>query len=186
MKACALSLLLLYLASPPALAAHGLGLSIESLLVPLNKQVERQDSDGRLIAGFGRETTEFTGISGFSDLNVNWRLLYGLQAALPGYPLIKGSGSLALMLNSDSPLPLRPYLFAGLDPLFTADPALQPFSLGTHGGLGVEYSWNNRLHLSFEFRSYFNNPYQSRETSTRNLIWPAGSFSLGTWAGFFY
>lgn len=185
MKTLVLSLLLLFI-NKPVLAAQGLGLSLESLLAPLNKQVERWDSEGNLIAGFGRETTEFTGISGFSDLNLNWRLLYGLQAALPGYPLFKGSGSLALMINTDYPIPLRPYLFAGLDTLLTADPALEPLSLASHGGLGVEYSWNNRLHVSFEFRSYFNNPYQRRETSTRQLIWPAGSFSLGMRTGFFY
>ena len=186
MKTLTCTLLLALLPTAPVLAARGFSFSQEALLAPLNKQVESYDSNRNLIASFGRETTEFAGIAGFQDLNVNWRLLYGLQAALAAYPLLKASGSLAFMINTPYQIPLRPYLFAGLDPLLSADPALLPLSLGTHGGFGVEYSWDNRLYLSFELRTYFTNPYRSRETSNRNLTWPAGSFSLGSQAGFLF
>jgi len=185
-KRLLLTLLFLSLFSAPARAGHSFSFSQETLLAPLNKQVEKYDETGKLIAGFGRETTEFAGISGFSDLSPNWRVLYGLSAALTGYPLFKASSSLAFMINTPYPLPLRPYVFLGLDPVFSADPALTPLSLTSHAGLGLEYSWNNSLHLSFDLRYYLLNPFQAQETSTKNLIWPAGSFSLGMQAGLLF
>ncbi len=186
MKKLGWLLLLMLVPGVPAHAGQGFAFSQEALLAPLNKQSERYDSSGNLSATFGRETTEFAGFSAFYDLNANWRVLYGLQAALAAYPLFKLSSSLALMLNTPYNIPLRPYLLAGLDPLLSADPALQPLSLSAHGGFGVEYSWDNRLYLSFELRTYFVNPYRARESSNRNLTWPAGSFSLGSQAGFLF
>ncbi|MBT9547296.1 MAG: hypothetical protein IV090_18025 [Candidatus Sericytochromatia bacterium] len=169
----------------PVYAAYGLAFSQETVFAPLGKQRERFDNTGKRIIAFGRETTEFMGLAGFSDLSPNWRLLYGLQTALAGYPLFKFSGSLAFMINTPYNLPMRPYLFLGLDPLVSANPDLMPFGLGSHGGFGVEYSWNNSLHLNLEVRSYFNSPYQAKET-TEIALWPGGTFSLGGQAGFFF
>lgn len=168
-----------------AQAANGLAFSQETLFAPLGKQREKLDGTGKRVTAFGRETTEFMGIVGFSDLSPNWRLLYGLQTTLAGYPLIKLSGSLAFMINTPYNLPMRPYLFLGVDPLMTAHPELTPFGLSSHGGFGVEYSWNNQLHLNLELRSYFNSPYQAKET-TEVALWPGGTFSLGGQAGFFF
>ncbi len=173
------------LPTEPVYAANGLAFSQETVFAPLGKQRERFDSTGKRIIAFGRETTEFMGLAGFSDLSPNWRLLYGLQTALVGYPLFKFSGSLAFMINTPYNLPMRPYLFLGLDPLVSAHPDLTPFGLGSHGGFGVEYSWNNSLHLNLEVRSYFNSPYQAKET-TEVALWPGGTFSLGGQAGFFF
>ncbi|MGE3728062.1 MAG: hypothetical protein AB7I41_21075 [Candidatus Sericytochromatia bacterium] len=171
--------------APSAGAAHGLAFSQETVFAPLGKQRERIDTAGKRVTAFGRETTEFMGLAGFSDLSPNWRVLYGLQAAQVGYPLFKFSGSLAFMINTPYNLPMRPYLFLGVDPLLSAHPDLAPFGLGSHGGFGVEYSWNNRLHLNLELRSYFNSPYQAKET-TEIALWPSGTFSLGGAAGFFF
>jgi len=173
------------LTASSAEAAHGLAFSQETVFAPLGKQRERIDSTGKRVAAFGRETTEFMGLAGFSDLSPNWRVLYGLQAAQVGYPLLKLSGSLAFMINTPYNLPMRPYLFLGVDPLLSAHPDLTPFGLGSHGGFGVEYSWNNSLQLNLELRSYFNSPYQSKET-TEIALWPSGTFSLGGSAGFFF
>jgi hypothetical protein len=185
MSACFVCAVSLALSAMPVYAAHGLAFSQETVFAPLGKQRERVDSTGKRILAFGRETTEFMGLAGFSDLSPNWRVLYGLQTALAGYPLFKFSGSLAFMINTPYNLPMRPYLFLGIDPLVTTHPDLISFGLGSHGGFGVEYSWNNSLHLNLEVRSYFNSPYQAKET-TEIALWPAGTFSLGGQAGFFF
>jgi len=185
MSNCLVCAVLLVLPAKPVYAAHGLAFSQETVFAPMGKQRERFDNTGKRIVAFGRETTEFMGLAGFSDLSPNWRLLYGLQTAMAGYPLFKFSGSLAFMINTPYNLPMRPYLFLGIDPLLSAHPDLMPFGLGSHGGFGVEYSWNNSLHLNFEVRSYFNSPYQAKET-TEIALWPGGTFSLGGQAGFFF
>jgi hypothetical protein len=185
-SAAALSILLpCIIPNSKAFAANSLAFSQETVFAPLGKQSEKRDSSGNLLVGFGRETTEFTGISGFSDLSPNWRVLYGLQAALVGYPIVKLSSSLAFMLNTPYTLPLRPYFFVGIDPILSASPELSSFGLSSHGGVGIEYSWNNSLHVTLEIRSYFNSPYSSKET-TAIALWPGGTFSLGGQAGLFF
>lgn len=187
--AAAIAFLLVSIA--PAQAASGVSMSLENLFAPLGKDVQRYPTgtSGDPETTFGRETTEWIGVTGFTDLNINWRVLYGLHTTLIGRPLFKFSGSLAYMVNTPYPIPLRPYFFAGIDPVVSTAAQIPPFGLTLHTGLGLEYSWNNALFMQFQLRAYMMAPYgESRPFSDNAPLtqWLPWTYSLSGGVGYLF
>ena len=188
MKALLSALLFILIFSPSALANSGMSFSISSLSSRLGKQVGVLDETGeRQSILNGRETTEWFGIEGFTDLSPNWRVMYGAQGSLLAEPIIKLSGGLAFLVQYDYKFPFQPYVFVGVDPVFSVGDQLPNAGLGAHAGLGVEYHWNNTLYSQFEMRSYLLGPYREEvDEKTSQSQWLSGSFSLRGNVGFYY
>lgn len=192
--------LLALLTSPAALAGSGVAISLENLFVPLGKQVERQDptpsaSPGTRQIGPGRETTEWIGLSGFFDLNRNWRVLYGAHATLLGSPMFKLDGSIAFMLEMPANVPLQPYIFLGATPVISTRSDLPPVGVTVHSGLGVDFLWNNTLYTQVRLNVYMLSLYGQESsgsgTATNindrlNLRWNPASFSLSAGMGYLF
>lgn len=185
--------------SHPAQAASGLSLSLENLFAPLGKRVERvtvtptAGTEGAPATetitrgtGFGRETTEFIGVSGFFDLNRNWRVLYGIHGALVGRPIFKLDGSLAFMLDMPDDVPLQPYFFLGGTPVIATDPAFPPIGLTAHAGMGVDYTWNNTLYTAIRLNTYLATLYGEEINNNLNIEWKATTFSLSASMGYLF
>ncbi len=182
---------LLLISGTPVYAASGVSMSLENLFAPLGKDVQRYPTgtSGEPETAFGRETTEWIGVTGFTDLNINWRVLYGLHTTLIGRPLFKFSGSLAYMVNTPYPIPLRPYFFAGIDPVVSTASQIPPFGLTLHTGLGLEYSWNNALFMQFQLRAYMLAPYgESRPFPADAPLtqWLPWTYSLSGGVGYLF
>ncbi len=189
--------------APAALASSGLSISLENLFVPLGKQVERQNPDpsaspGTRQIGPGRETTEWIGLSGFFDLNRNWRVLYGAHTTLLGSPLFKLDGSLAFMLEMPANVPLQPYFYLGATPVISTRTDLPPLGVTVHSGFGVDFIWNNKLFTHVRLNVYMLSLY-GEESSTAtgstnttnindrlNLRWNPASFSLSAGMGYLF
>ena len=170
-----------------ARASIGFDLSMESLLAPLGKRVEviKENGQKREIS-FGRETTEFIGVSGFTDLNINWRVLFGLQASLVGAPILKGTGGIAFMINTPYTLHLRPHLFVGLDPILSMNPEFPPFGFTMHAGLGLDYVWDNVLYTHFALKVYLLKPYGEEAENRLQTQWLAGTISISGGLGYLF
>lgn len=177
--------------SAPAQASSGLSFSVENLFAGLGKQSLAlvPDEDGNLVQRlrFGRETTEWLGITGFVDLNKNWRVLYGGHMTWLGFPIFKLDTSLAFMLEMPKEIPLQPYFFLGATPILVAGDLgnVSPLSINAQAGIGIDYSWNQSLYSSLRLNSYLLNPFndgQQNEDSPnledKNLDWTPFSFSL--------
>lgn len=187
MKHLLMALALGLVLSQAAWASTGLSLSIENLFAPLGKQVEQIKTDGTSQTGFGRETSEFIGIEGFTELNQNWRVLYGAQTALIGSPLFKLTGGVAFMINTPYPIPLRPYILLAANPILaTAGTGLPPWGFSLHTGLGLDYSWNNQIYAQVLLRIYLMNPYPLTTEEKVQTNWNPGSFSLSAGMGYLF
>lgn len=174
-------------AAPPVYAAAGLSVSVENLYAPLGKQVEAFNDEGVAEVLPGRETTEWLGVSGFYDLNRNWRLLYGAHATLLERPLFKLDGSLAFMLDMADKVPLQPYFFLGATPVIApGSPTLPPLGMSLHAGTGVDYSWNNQLYTSLRLNTYLLSVYGEEENRRLNLQWLPFSFSFSVGMGYLF
>lgn len=137
----------------------------------------------------GRQTTEWIGLSGFWDLNRNWRLLGGAHTTLiGGRPLFKLDGSLAFMLPVPDIIPLQPYVFLGAVPVFsTTDPAVVPsFGFNLQSGLGVDFVWNNKLYATARLNLYMLSLYGEDTKKEFNLYWQPASFSFTAGMGFLF
>lgn len=171
----------------PAIASTGMALSLENLFAPLGKQVEQIKADGTTQTIFGRETTEFIGIEAFTDLNINWRVLYGVQTALVGSPLFKLTGGVAFMINTAYPIPLRPYIMLAANPIFaTPSTGLPPWGFSLYTGLGLDYSWNNQIYAQAMLRIYLLNPYALETEEKVKTNWNPGTFSLSAGMGILF
>jgi hypothetical protein len=186
-----LSAVLCGLASPIAQAASGVAISLENLFVPFGKQVERLNPDpsaspaGRQI-GAGRETTEWIGISGFFDLNRNFRVLYGAHSTLLGSPLFKFDGSLAYVLDMPANVPIQPYFYLGATPVISTRPEIPTFGMNLHSGLGVDFIWNNTLYTQVRLNLYMLNIYGEETNQALKLQWGPASFSLSAGMGYIF
>ena len=130
----------------------------------------------------GRQTTEWIGLSGFFDLNRNWRLLGGAHTTLlGGKPLFKLDASIAFLLPVPDIVPLQPYVFFGATPVISASDIVPPFGFNLHGGLGVDFVWNNTLFTSIKLNVYMLSIYGEKINNDLNLHWQPASFSLSAW-----
>ncbi|PKL75233.1 MAG: hypothetical protein CVV27_16430 [Candidatus Melainabacteria bacterium HGW-Melainabacteria-1] len=186
----------------PAWAGSGLGISLENLFVPMGKQVERlplRDPNAQPTTGAspvaapvrgigpGRETTEWVGLTGFVDLNRNWRLLGGAHTTLLGEgPLFKFDGALAFVFEMPSNVPLQPYLFLGASPVISANPSIPTFGLNLHSGMGVDVIWNNTLYTQVRANLYLLSIYGESANQNLNLQWLPASFSLSAGMGYLF
>ena len=180
----ALSLVLLL--SQPASAASGLSLSIENLYAPLGKRVAQIDETGKRSTVFGRETTEWMGVSGFLDLNRNWRWLYGGHMTWLGFPMIKLDSALAFMLEMPDKVPLQPYFFLGASPVLAFDADFPPLGITFQTGFGVDYSWNNRVYSSFRLNTYLYSLYGEETNADLLLQWQPFTFSVSAAVGYLF
>jgi len=180
------ALALLLLSTNPAVAASGLSLSIENLYAPLGKQAERLNAEGNLAPVVGRETTEWFGVAGFSDLNRNWRILYSAHTTLLSRPMFKLDGALAFMLDMSDTLPVQPYFFLGATPVIATSPELPPFGVTMHAGTGVDYTWDNRLYTSVRLNTYLLSLYGEDRNRELNLQWLPFSFSFSVGMGYLF
>lgn len=173
---------------PSALATSGMSYSMEMLAAPLGKQVELISETGTPTLANGRETAEWFGLEGYTDINAWFRTLYGLQGTFAqGGGMLKASGSLAVMVPYDYKFPITPYVFLGLDPILYLGDVLDPLGLAAHAGLGVEYNWNQTLYSQFELRTYLLGPYRNETTEQDSPSnWLPGTFSLRASVGFNY
>lgn len=170
----------------PVWAAAGISFSIENLYAPLGKRVEQWTEEGTQAVLPGRETTEWFGISGFYDLNRNWRVLYGAHTTLLDRPLFKLDGSLAFMLDMADKVPLQPYFFVGATPVIAISSILPPLGVTVHAGTGVDYSWNNQLYTSLRLNTYLFSLYGEDENRRLNLQWLPFSFSFSVGMGYLF
>lgn len=181
--------LALSLISYPSNAATGFNLNLENLFAPLGKQVGQfQENSADVQSVFGRATTEFIGVSGFTDINVNWRLLYGFNFTQISQPIFKASGSLAFMINTPYKIPMRPYVFLGVDPVVSANPSLPSFGFTSHGGLGLDYTWDNKLYTQILLKLYLLPTYGEEDASLGDFPtqWQSGTLSLSAGAGYIF
>lgn len=186
-RICALVGALSFLLAAPVQAGTGLAISLENLYVPLGKQVERLDTTtGATSVGFGRESTEWIGLSGFYDLNSNWRILYGLHTTILDKPLFKFDGALAVMLPMPAQVPLQPYFFLGGSPVISTTSAVPPFGFNLHAGLGVDTLWNNKLYTQARLNMYMLSIYGEEQNRDLNLQWFPASFSLSAGMGYIF
>lgn len=169
----------------PAQAAAGMALSAENLFAPLGKEVEQRSSDGGQVVP-GRQTTEWVGVTGFYDLNRNWRLLGGAHGSLLQKPIFKLDAGIAFMLEMPDKVPVQPYIFVGATPVIATDPAFPPLGINMHGGLGLDYNWDNALYTSIRLQTYFFSLYGEEKNAELNLAWNSVSFSLSAAMGFFF
>lgn len=170
----------------PAAAAAGLSVSVENLFAPLGKQVETVDETGHATVTFGRETAEWMGVSGFWDLNPNWRWLYGAHMTWLGFPLFKLDTSLAFMLEMPDKLPLQPYFFLGASPVIAINSDLPPLGITFQTGVGVDYSWDNRLYSSLRLNTYLYSLYGEDTNDQQNLQWNPFTFSISVSSGYLF
>lgn len=190
----------------PAHADQGISLSIESLFAPLGKQVQQYPESARQANGTsstpaaspvvdtsqplrtvpGRETTEWLGVSGFVDINRNWRFLYGAHTTLLEQMLFKFDGAFAFMLEPLDKIPVQTYFLLGATPVLSPDPALPAFSLTYQTGVGVNYTWNNTLYTDIRLNWYMASLVSQDQNRTLGLNWNLGTFSLGLSTGLLF
>lgn len=189
-RLCALLVFSLLCFSPQAQAASGLGLSIENLFAPLGKQVREldplPDDSAASKLTLGRETTEWLGLNGFLDLNINWRFLYGAHVTLLNQPLFKFDTSIAYMMQMPDKIPVQPYLFVGAVPVISLDNAFPQIGMNLQAGLGIDYSWNNQLLTQFRLSSYLLSLYGEEKNQALKLAWHPFSFSLSAGMGYLF
>lgn len=202
-----LSLTALLWAVPLAASADsGISLSVESLFAPLGKQVQQYpesarqntsssnnntnndtDLSGQPIATVpGRETTEWLGVSGFVDINNNWRVLYGAHTTFLDQPLFKLDGALAFMVEPLDKIPVQTYFLLGATPVMSPDPDLPSFSMTYQTGLGVNYTWNNTLYTDVRLNWYVASLVSEDENRSLGFNWNLGVFSLGMSTGLLF
>lgn len=187
-----------------AQASSGIAFSIENLYAGLGKKnlsaeiVTAEDGTESVntdFLRFGRETTEWFGVQAYTDLNKNWRLLYGGHLSWVGIPLIKLDGSIAFMLDMPKELPLQPYFFAGATPILALgeDENISPFSMTAQAGIGLDYTWNEALFTSVRINTYLFNPYldgsvaeEGSNLTDKGLDWVPISFSLSFSTGIMF
>jgi len=179
-------LVLTLLLELPAVAASGLSISVENLFAPLGKKVEKLNEAGERTVVFGRETTEWMGVSGFLDLNRNWRWLYGGHMTWLGFPLFKLDSSLAFMLEMPDKVPLQPYFFLGATPVIALNADYPPLGVTFQTGLGVDYSWNNQLYSSFRLNTYLYSLYGEDTNADLLLQWHPFTFSISAAVGYLF
>ena len=199
--------------TPQVQADQGISFSIESLFAPLGKTVEQYPESARQSGSSagantpatptdpnadadpdtlpraqvpGRETTEWLGVSGFFDLNKNWRLLYGAHTTLLTQPLFKLDGGIAFMVEPLDALPVQTYFFAGATPVLSPDPALPSFSMTYQTGVGVNYTWNNVLYTDVRINFYVASLLDEDTDREVNFRWNVGTFSLVASTGFLF
>lgn len=190
----------------PAQAEQGISLSVESLFAPLGKQVQQYPESARQTSGTsstpaatpvvdtsqplrtvpGRETTEWLGISGFVDINRNWRFLYGAHTTLLEQMLFKVDGAFAFMLEPLDKIPVQTYFLLGATPVFSPDPELPAFSMTYQTGVGVNYTWNNTLYTDIRLNWYMASLVSQDQNRTLGLNWNLGTFSLGLSTGLLF
>ncbi len=187
---CAPLVFIFLLLCPEAQAASGLGLSIENLFAPLGKQVRELDPDPAATEAskitLGRETTEWLGINGFMDLNINWRFLYGAHFTLLNQPLFKFDTSIAYMMQMPEKIPVQPYIFIGAVPVISMDNAFPQIGVNLQAGLGIDYSWNNQLLTSIRLNTYLLSLYGEEKNNELKLAWHPFSFSLSAGMGYLF
>lgn len=171
----------------PVSAASGVSISVENLYAPLGKQVEQIDETGNSSIAFGRETAEWMGISGFTDLNRNWRLLYGGHMTWLGFPLLKLDTSLAFMLEMPDKVPLQPYFFLGASPVIALNAKdFPPLGISFQTGLGIDYSWNNQVYSSLRLNTYLSSLYGEDTNNDLLLQWHPFTFSISVATGYLF
>lgn len=189
-RLCAPLVFSLLVLSPEAQAASGLGLSIENLFAPLGKQVRSLDPSPDATEAsaiiLGRETTEWLGLNGFLDLNINWRFLYGAHVTLLNKPLFKFDTSIAYMMPMPDKVPVQPYIFVGAVPVVSTDNAFPQLGLNLQAGLGLDYSWNNQLLTQIRLSSYLLSLYGEEKNNELRLAWHPFSFSLSAGMGYLF
>lgn len=199
----------LLLMAAPAWAGSGLAISLENIFVPMGKRVEKVydgvDSTppvdentpgsippaGTIDKAFGRETTEWFGLSGFIDLNRNWRLLGGAHTTLLGnHPLFKFDGALAFVLEMPDTVPLLPYFYIGATPVLSAHPDIPTFGFNLHSGVGVDVLWNNTLYTSVRANLYMLSIYGEKlnldAEGGLGLHWQPASWSISAGMGYLF
>lgn len=191
----------------PAVADSGISLSIESLFAPMGKQVEQYPESARQAGSTsastpsntptadatlpvstvpGRETTEWLGVSGFVDINNNWRFLYGAHTTLLKQALFKFDGAFAFMVEPLDKIPVQTYFLLGATPVISPDPDLPSFSLTYQTGVGVNYTWNNTLYTDIRLNWYMASLVSEEENRSLGLNWSLGTFSLGVSTGLLF
>lgn len=200
------ALLGLTLWAAPVQAEQGLSLSVESLFAPLGKQVQQYPESARQAGGAsntstttpevdtslpkntvpGRETTEWLGISGFVDINRNWRFLYGAHTTLLEQLLFKVDGAFAFMVEPLDKIPVQTYFLLGATPVFSPDPELPTFSMTYQTGVGVNYTWNNTLYTDVRLNWYLASLVDQDQNRNLGLNWNLGTFSLALSTGLLF
>lgn len=192
----------------PAAAESGISLSMESLFAPVGKQVQQYPEAARQAGSTsasssssstpladstlplqtvpGRETTEWLGVSGFVDINNNWRFLYGAHTTLLKQPLFKFDGAFALMVEPLDKIPVQTYFLLGVTPVLSPDPELPAFALTYQTGVGVNYTWNNTLYTDIRLNWYMASLISEEENRSLGLNWNLGTFSLGVSTGLLF
>ena len=191
----------------PASAESGISLSIESLFAPVGKKVKQYPESARQAGSTsasspssstsvdttlpvqvvpGRETTEWLGVSGFVDINNNWRFLYGAHTTLLKQPLFKFDGAFAFMVEPLDKIPVQTYFLVGATPVLSPDPDLPPFSLTYQTGVGVNYTWNNTLYTDIRLNWYMASLMSEEKNSSLGFNWNLGTFSLGISTGLLF
>lgn len=191
----------------PASAESGISLSIESLFAPVGKKVQQYPESARQAGSTsastpsastpvnsslpiqtvpGRETTEWLGVSGFVDINNNWRFLYGAHTTLLKQALFKFDGAFAFMVEPLDKIPVQTYFLLGATPVISPDPDFPPFSLTYQTGVGVNYTWNNTLYTDIRLNWYMASLVSEEKNQSLGLNWNLGSFSLGVSTGLLF
>lgn len=180
------ALISVFILSSPAWAASGIAMNIETLFAPMGKQAQAVGADGKITTVPGRETTEWLGLTGFADINSNFRFLYGAHATLLGQPLFKADAAMAYMLNFGEKAPLQPYFYLGATPVISTRPQIPAFGINAHAGLGVDILWNNTLYGQVQLKTYLLDIYGEDKNTELNLHWLPASFSLSAGIGYIF
>jgi len=156
----------------------------------LGKQVRSLDPDPAAAESstiiLGRETTEWLGINGFFDLNINWRFLYGAHVTLLNQPLFKFDTSIAYMMPMPEKVPVQPYIFVGAVPVISMDTAFPQIGVNLQTGLGIDYTWNNQILTTVRLNTYLLSLYGEEKNGELNLAWQPFTFSLSAGMGYLF